>query len=140
MMTDADDLDVLMPERALTVAGMTVTVREYTFAQQLQHRADLRPVIDAVAGLFAGMDAAGGVALEQLTDALATVHEPVMTCVAIACGQPREWVEGLTGADVDNLLFTWWGVNADFFTRQAMLPQMQQLVQSLSAGATSLPS
>lgn len=137
-MSNVDELNILMPEQSLSVAGATVTVHEYTFAEQLQHRALLRPVIDAVAGLFDGTDA-DGVKLDDMTDALAAVYDPVISVVAIACGQPREWVAALSGEDSEKLFFTWWGVNASFFIRQATLPQMQKLVQSLSAGVTSLP-
>lgn len=137
----ADELDILLPDRTLSVNGVQVTVHEYTLAEQLQHRQPLR---DISSGLCDAMNAAPNaeISVEELFDVLGARWPSVMQAVAISCGQTIEWVSGLTGEDSESLLLTWWGVNASFFTRNAIRPALEKLVKALNqqAGRTSSPA
>jgi hypothetical protein len=135
----ADELDILMPERTLPVNGVQLTVHEYTLAEQLQHRRPLKAISEGLAeAMNANPDAE--VSIEELFDVLGERWDAVVQAVAIACNQTPEWVADLTGADGESLLLTWWGVNADFFTRNAIRPALARLVhqlQSPPSGETS---
>lgn len=138
----ADELEILLPERTLMVNGLQVTVHEYTLAEQLQHRQPLREISG---GLSEAMSAApeAEIPLETLFDVLGERWPSVVKALAVSCGQPVEWVSELTGEDSETLLLTWWGVNADFFTRNAIRPALEKLVrdlQSASAGPKSSPA
>lgn len=126
----ADELDILMPERTLQVNGVSLTVHEYTLAEQLQHRRPLKAISE---GLMEAMNAKpdAEVSIEELFDVLGNHWEAVLQAVAIACDQTPEWVAALTGEESESLLLTWWGVNADFFTRSAIRPALERLVHQM---------
>ncbi|ENY6783314.1 DUF6631 family protein [Providencia rettgeri] len=136
-----ESLTILLPERTLTLAGRTVVVHEYTLMEQLQHRAPLTQISQA---FKTAMDTYGEapIPLDTLMDILATHHKSVLLVVAVACSEPLEWVNGLTGEDADALLYTWWGVNAPFFIRNALRESRaaQASNEIALAGANSLPS
>lgn len=136
---NSDDLAVLFPSRDLLVEGVPVTVHEYTLKEQLQHRLALKTLSDAFAGLLDGLPPDADIPLDSLLDVFAQHETAVIESVAISCGQSADWVAALAGPDSESLLLTWWGVNADFFTRAAVRPAMERLAReiSLQAGAKS---
>ncbi|ATN93641.1 hypothetical protein VW6B_37 [Pseudomonas phage VW-6B] len=125
-----DELNILMPDRTLSICGVQVTVHEYTLAEQLQHRQPLKAISE---GFMEAMNAKpdAEVSIEELYDVLGKNWDAVLQAVAVSCGRTTEWVSGLTGADSESLLLTWWGVNADFFTRNAIRPALTRLVKQL---------
>ncbi|MGU9776193.1 DUF6631 family protein [Salmonella enterica] len=142
MADKSDDLAVLFPSCDLLVAGQSVTVHEYTLSDQLKHRQPLKILSDAFAGLLDGLPADAEIPLDSLLDVFAEHEAAVVHAVAVSCGQSADWVAGLTGPDADSLLLTWWGVNADFFTRAAVRPAMERLAKQMSqhrAGEKSAP-
>jgi len=143
-MTELNELDVLIAVSPLTLAGVSVSVHEYTLSEQLQYRRSLKIVTAALKTLL-DSSADGIVSLEQLTDELATVFDEVLNVVAVACGQPREWVAALSGSDADELLYTWWSVNAAFFMRQILIPALEKIAHETArpvpaGGKSSQPS
>lgn len=126
-MIPANELDVLIADTSLTLAGVSITVHEYTLSEQLQHRQMLKAITAALKVL---LETAGdAVPLDALTDALAGVADEVIAAVAVSCGQSVAWVSALTGEDADTLLYTWWSVNAGFFTRQVLIPALEKIAR-----------
>ncbi|HBR6621700.1 Uncharacterised protein [Klebsiella pneumoniae] len=125
-----DELNILIPDRTLTICGVEVTVHEYTLAEQLQHRQPLKAISE---GFMDAMNAKpdAEVSIDELYDVLGANWDAVLQAVAVSCGRSVEWVAGLTGDDSESLLLIWWGVNADFFTRNAIRPALTRLVQQL---------
>lgn len=125
-----DELNILIPDRTLTICGVEVTVHEYTLAEQLQHRQPLKAISE---GFMDAMNAKpdAEVSIDELYDVLGANWDAVLQAVAVSCGRSVEWVAGLTGDDSENLLLIWWGVNAAFFTRNAIRPALTRLVQQL---------
>ncbi|MBN5319143.1 hypothetical protein JY479_03795 [Serratia marcescens] len=125
-----DELNILMPDRTLTICGVQVTVHEYTLAEQLQHRQPLKAISE---GFMDAMNAKpdAEVSIDELYDVLGANWDAVLQAVAVSCGRSVEWVAGLTGDDSESLLLIWWGVNAAFFTRNAIRPALTRLVQQL---------
>lgn len=139
----SQSLSILLPEQELMLAGVKVVVHEYTLAEQLKHRATLKVLSQ---GFKDALNAApnADVSLDMLYDFLGDNTETVLAAVSIACHQPVEWVAALTGDDSEALLMTWWGVNAPFFTRDALKGDMERLVKERLAlqlnGRASLPA
>lgn len=133
----ADDLDTLLPNRTLTLAGETVTVREYGFAEGLRLQRVAGPVVAALAtSAVSGDDGMGTV-----MDVLAEHGERVFDLVAQSIDKPNEFLHGLSDADGQLLLLTWWGVNGGFFVRRVQMKLAVQRAQTKPpAGATSSPS
>lgn len=133
--TEGADLDVLHPERALTVGGRAVTVREYSFIEGLRIQQRVRPI---VAGLEAAAEG-GDVSMDVLDELVARHTDDVLALVAQACDQPVEWVRGLSDEDGQALLLAWWGVCSRFFIRRLVMRRAWQAAQQ-PAGATSTPA
>lgn len=108
-----DELNILIPDRTLTICGVQVTVHEYTLAEQLQHRQPLKAISE---GFMDAMNAKpdAEVSIDELYDVLGANWDAVLQAVAVSCGRSVEWVAGLTGDDSESLLLIWWGVNAAF--------------------------
>lgn len=116
--TEASELDILYPERVLTLAGETVTVQELSFAQTLRLEASMAPLIQAFIDL--PVDGDGEQVTAQLWTLFGEHAQAWIGFVATACGLPREWVEQLSDADGRALSMAVWSVNAAFFTRRVI--------------------
>lgn len=116
--TEASEIDVLYPERVLTLAGEEITVRELAFAQTLRLEAAMAPMIQAFIDL--PVDDDGERVTAQLWILFGEHAQAWIGFMATACGKPREWVEQLSDADGRALTMTVWGVNAAFFTRRVI--------------------
>ncbi|MFP2263666.1 DUF6631 family protein [Citrobacter braakii] len=138
MSNTQDELAVLLPFRELTLAGVQVTVHEYTLKEQLQHRVVLKTLSDAFAQFLSTGE--NVVRLDSLLDVMAGHYDAVIDAAAVSCGQSPGWIADLTGDDVDTLLFAWWEVNAGFFTRAALRPLLERLAVKHQAGLKSSPS
>ncbi|MGC4884576.1 DUF6631 family protein [Providencia hangzhouensis] len=139
----SQSLATLLPNQTVIVGGVEVEVHEYTLAEQLKHRTTLKTISQGLKALFdASPD--GNISLDDLYDFLGEHFDVVLQAVSIACRQPLEWVSSLSGDDSETLLMTWWGVNAPFFLREAVKPEMERLIKQaiehLSTGAASSPA
>lgn len=109
------DLAILFPERTATIAGVAVVMREYSFMESMKLHALITPLVEGMVGLLLG-DAL------PFDDALRPIFgdhaDDVVTLIATACDQPREWVAGLGDEDGTQLRLLWWEVNGDFFGRR----------------------
>lgn len=149
-----DDLDILHPERTLTVAGRTVSVREYGFFEGMDMRIVAKDFFDALYALFGAAGPAP--AYDEVEEVIAAHRPAVIGMVAAAIGPNPDavadkqaaaqahadtvrWVAGLDDAAGDALLVTWWMVNAGFFLRRMMRRAAQAALspRARSAGAGS---
>jgi hypothetical protein len=133
----ADDLEVLHPERQVTIAGRELVMREYGFVEGLKLRPLYAPLIEALKPVLAE-----GVLpeLEQILDLLVGDADALPQLMATACDQPVEWVEALGHEHGHDLMLVWWGVNGPFFLRSAAGQLFSAKVRAtLLAGATSTP-
>lgn len=128
----ADDLEVLHPERLLTIAGREITVREYGFVEGLRLLKLAEPIIAGLQGDLAR----GTPSFESVFGVLAEQADSVVQMMAIAADVEVEWIESLGQDEGQLLLMTWWGVNGPFYMRTAGL----RAGVAARAGATSTPS
>lgn len=132
-----DDLAILHPERFAEIAGVEITMREYSFAESLKHHALITALADAMtdialAGAFHDLD--------SLRSAFGENSEIVLRLIAIACDQPLAWVQTLNDADGQALFMLWWGVNADFFLKRVLLSVQLHKLRQLRGATLSPPS
>lgn len=113
----ADDLDILHPERTLTLAGRELTVREYGFVEGLRLRPLMQPLLD---DLHQAIATGKLPELEQVLVILATHYEASLDLVAVAADVERAWLDKLTQDEGYLLLTVWWSVNGPFFLRSVI--------------------
>ncbi|HEX7113197.1 MAG TPA: DUF6631 family protein, partial [Mizugakiibacter sp.] len=138
----ADDLAILHPEREATIAGERIVMREYGFVEGLRLQPLVQPILDGLAdtALRDGhLDVGAAARIFALHD------EAIVTLIARACDRDEAWVQQLSDADGQALLFLWWETNLGFFVRrvgQVLTARAIEAVRqaSASAGATSMPS
>lgn len=134
----ADDLEVLHPEREVTIAGRQLVMREYGFVEGLKLRPLYAPLIETLKPVLAEGELPD---LEQILDLLVQHADALPQLMAAACDQPVEWVAGLGHEHGHNLMLVWWGVLGPFFVRSAAGQLLSERLRAMRrAGATSTPS
>lgn len=108
-----DDLDILHPQRTITVGGREVCVREYGMVEGLRLRPLHAPLVVALTEASASGTAGD---YESVLDVLAEHADALVALIAAAADVDADFVRGLRGADADLLVLTWWSVNRDFFS------------------------
>lgn len=133
----ADDLAIIHPDRTLTIAGREVTLREYRFTEGLFVRARCKQLL---ADLHAQIKT-GEMLTEDVLDVLATHSDLVLSLITESAGVEREWLEGLSLTDGDQMMMTWWAVCGPFFVRPIARRLGQELLlKTASVGLTSSPA
>ncbi|MGO4699802.1 DUF6631 family protein [Dyella sp. 2RAB6] len=138
----ADDLSVLHPDMTVSIAGQSVTVREYGLLEGLIVRGYMRPF---TADLERMLSTGSEVLTEDVMDAIGLhahlVHRALAQSIAVAGNEASEtdmqWIGQLKDLDGDRLLNTWWGVNGLFFLRQATRRVAERARRQALDGATS---
>ena len=139
----ADDasLEVLLPDRRLTVGERELIVRELRFEEQLRHNHLLVPIATALAAL-SQQTLEGAESINAVYDVLAANADALGELMALSCGQSQEWIAQLPPADGEALLLTWWTANSGFFVRRLWRPRLIELaagqVGNAPAGEGSL--
>lgn len=133
----ADDLQVLHPNRTATVAGRSITVREYGFIEGLGLRPLAQPLLD---DLHAQVGASGVPELDGILVLLGKHSEIVAELVAVAADVEVPWVRGLKQDDGYILLMMWWGANGPFYVRSVFNRILaEKAAEKVRAGLTSIP-
>lgn len=111
MADDASDAEILFPNREITVGDDVITVREFSYGEQLRYAARCRGLLAAIEQAFAADEAA------SVDDVIEDFSDEWLSLLALATGQPREWLSGLTREQGDLLSTAMWETNRDFFLR-----------------------
>lgn len=124
----ANDLDILLAFREVTVGKEVIPVREFSFMQGLRLGAAITPLVEELVdrlGDYRDVDDVNeymGILLEVFGN-----HEQLTTLlIAESTGKPVEWVAQL-GNDGEDLLLTMWTVNRAFFLRRVLAVREQML-------------
>lgn len=129
------DLAILYPERTATIAGVQVTMREYSFAEGLRLHALVSPIVDAIKAVTLGGELAD---VDALRAVFGEHADAVMQLIATACNQPLDWVQSLNDESGHDLQLLWWAVNGPFFVRRVRESLLVHRLKA-SAGLTSTP-
>ena len=130
-MTGVDELEVLFPDRDVTVrdpdsgAEVSLTVREFRFREGLEATALARPLIAALAALVPELGDGESIQ-EEGPDALAiesalAAHAALwLELTARACCRDADWLARLSDADGRALSEAMWATNGGFFLRRVV--------------------
>jgi hypothetical protein len=130
-----DDLAILAPGHPMAIAGEKITIREFTFREQLDNREPLGTLLDALRPC-AGSNDIGGI-----VDALLSVHTELLALVALAIDRPVAWLENLPAHQGERIIIEWWITNRHFFiNRLAVWPELSAVTEQTAGAASSPPS
>ncbi|MBB3103800.1 DUF6631 family protein [Azomonas macrocytogenes] len=129
------DLDILNPDKHLTIAGEKIVMRELRFGQLMEFGVELKAVSDDFSAL-ADQELEGDAGIDRLLDILFENKWAVMPLVSACCDKPVEWIDGLTQQEGQDLLIIWWLANNSFFVNRRV---RKQLAQRRQGGESSLP-
>lgn len=107
-----NNLEVLMPNREITLAGETITVREYSFKDALTIGNEIDQF---VALIVAEMNSTNTLSIEQADLIIMNNLELVYSLISTSIQKPITWIEALSYEDGLQLLDWWWVVNSGFF-------------------------
>jgi hypothetical protein len=131
MTMSASDLDVLVPQpQVVDLAGQRLAISPLVLGELPAMLKAVQPFAQRLA------DEPDWLAL------LSDHGDALLTALAIASRQPREWVDALALDDAITLAATVFEVNADFFVRR-IAPKVGDLAQRLNsrlAGLTPSPA
>lgn len=139
------DLEVLHPERELTLGGETVVMREYGNVEWLRMLPVAEPLVARIA---AALSAEELPTYEQALCAIAEHVDQLLPLIVRAVDRDVAWFEGLQAGEVELLIMAWWGSNGHFFVERgrnrAQIAMHERLLAaraaaSPSAGARSTP-
>lgn len=132
-----DDLVILNPHQAITIAGRAIVVREYGFVEGLRLQPLTQPIMDA---LFEAVGGGSPPELELVLGILASHYDALIALICASADVDAEWIHSLGQDDGYALMLTWWTVNGPFFIRRVVQRQAaQRAVENLRAGQTSTP-
>lgn len=135
----ADDLEVLHPERMLTLGGETIEVREFSFLQEMDALPIAQPIIRDLAKAFGGEESPGFSDVEQI---FYRNREGFVRLLELATCKSTEWMEKLAGGEAQMLAMTFWSVNRRFFISRVVARTIEaspDLAKALSISETSTP-
>lgn len=109
---ESNDLAVLMPNREITLAGETITVREYSFKDALT----IGREIDQFAALIVNeMNGTNKITINQADAIIFNNLELVYSLISTSIQKPISFIETLSYENGLQLLDWWWVVNSGFF-------------------------
>ena len=109
---ETNDLDILMPNREITIANEVITIREYSFKDALTIGAE----IDQFTGLIvAAMNGTNKITIEQADAIFINNLELVNSLISVSINKPISFIESLGYEDGIQLLDWWWVVVSGFF-------------------------
>lgn len=114
--TAADELDILHPERTITLSIGTIVVREYGAVEWMR----MLPAAESLIASISAMLAERRIPIyEEALAVIAKNIDALLPFIAAASGLEHAVVEALAPDDFELLLMTWWGVNGRFFVGRA---------------------
>ena len=118
-----DEIEILHPERELTLNGEQVVVNEFTFIQGMKAGSIAQPLIADMDVLFRDDDAEldGGASYDKLVAMFEKHHGVVIQLLCMATGKKTEWFDRLSDTDGQSLLMTFWSVNKSFFINRLLI-------------------
>lgn len=107
------ELQILMGEGQVRVAGQQLSVREYTFAEGLFIQATARSFLEDLYGVFKPGSTVPS--FEQVSEICARNADVILDLMAKSANVERSWVESLAEAEGELLMLAWWRVNSGFY-------------------------
>ena len=109
---EPNDLATLMPTREITLAGETITVREYSFKDALTIGNDINQFVALIVN---EMNGTNKITIEQVDTIFINNLELIYSLISTSIQKPISFIESLSYSDGLQLLDWWWVVNSGFF-------------------------
>lgn len=134
--TPADELEILAPDRQITLRGEALTVREFYFFEGIELTRIAAPILAEMSALFRSDRE---VELSDLEDLLIRHTEPMLILMARSIGKPVEWLKSPEVGDAEGhlLLSTFWTVNSHFFVHRLMMSLAARQLSTEGSPASS---
>lgn len=127
------ELETLIPERTITIAGETLTVREYSLVDSLELHAPIAQLVSALAEVMKER----AMAFDEVEALLARHAGIIPALVARSVDRPEAWVAALSATEGQTLLDWFWTVNRHFFTTAAVRRLTLQAVRDTRSGSAA---
>ena len=108
----SNDLATLMPNREISLAGETITVREYSFKDALTIGNEIDQFVTLI---VTEMNGTNKMTIEQADLIIMNNLELVYSLISTSIQKPILFIESLSYSDGLQLLDWWWVVNSGFF-------------------------
>ena len=109
---ESNDLAVLMPNREITLAGETITVREYSFKDALTIGREIDQFVELIVN---EMNGTNKITINQADAIIFNNLELVYSLISTSIQKPISFIEALSYENGLQLLDWWWVVNSGFF-------------------------
>lgn len=143
-----EELDVLNPDRQVSIDGELITCQEYRFFDGLEVEQLAKELVDDMSATLTGDE----FKMSALQAVWGKHRDLIVQLVAMSCGRDYAWVKGLDDQAGQALLWAWWGANRGFFTRRFMrdvmlertlktaLKKVAETVDGAESSPTSAPA
>ncbi len=112
----AEDLKVIFPDSTIMIAGENIVVSEYSFIKWLELKVHCGDVIESLAELLTEHDE---IQPDSLLEFFEIQFQEIEFLIRESINRDFEFLETLSDAEMQKLIFTWWRVNQHFFLRSA---------------------
>lgn len=114
-----NQIDIIIGQREITLAdGREITVHAYSFMDSLKVVKIAGPLMRGLEGFYRRLQADEDFSLAELQVIFAEDPDAMLQLLAYCCDMTEAEIAELSDEDGSLLLWTWWNVNADFFTRR----------------------
>lgn len=135
---EANEIEVLHPDRELVIGGEKIEVREFRFLEGLDAEVIAQPLLNGLADLLGG-ESRRTFGYSAMAKLFAQHKDEFVQLVGMATGKPPEWFGSLGDADGQRLAMTFWTVNRGFFTRRVVAEvATRKALERAAAEATPL--
>lgn len=108
----SNDLATLIPNREITLAGETITVREYSFKDALTIGNEIDQFVTLI---VTEMNGTNKMTIDKADLIIMNNLELVYSLISKSIQKPISFIESLPYSDGLQLLDWWWVVNSHFF-------------------------
>jgi hypothetical protein len=138
--TAAEEVEILVPEMTIDIAGRKVTMREPSWVESLRIEPLLAPCVQYVRDRLEGTDIkpeASDQFLHILLDMMIEHYEAMLEVMIRCADVDREWVSTLKDSEGRKFMLLFWRVNWHFFVRRLSLARVLGRSSAQLAGARS---
>ena len=113
-----NELEILNPEREVTLGGKVYTIREYSHLEWLKLLVKVEALVEMIAQRFQNNSIAD-MSFNDILNVIGEHIEQLLPTVLQSAGMTIEEFNALRLDEVEALLLVWWGVNHHFFLQRA---------------------
>jgi len=126
--TAENELEILNPEREVTLGGKAYTVREYSHLEWLKLLYKVEPLVALVHERIVS-EKLTTLSTEDVLLLVSEHHQVLLPAIAQAAGISDDELEALESIELQALISTWWGVNYRFFLDRATERELVKIME-----------